>query len=267
MGMNHTARSRRSPLAFFGLLLATSVPVWLVGAVVERLLPKDRPVNLPVSALMAFNPLLVAAMLTYRESGRPGVTALLRKPFDYRNIQNKAWYAPVFLTMPTVMLLEYGITNWAGSTIPDPQVHIEMAPLFFAVFFIAAIGEELGWQGYVYDPLEERWGALGAALIIGVVWAAWHIIPNAQAGHSTDWMVWQFINTVALRVLIVWLYRNTNRSVFAAVAFHTMINVSNFLYPNYGSYYDPRIAGAIASAAALAVILLWYPTSDEGRAT
>jgi hypothetical protein len=259
--MNAITRERRSPLAFFALLFASSVPFWLAGIVAERFLPKDRPVNLPFSALMAFNPMLVALYLTYRESGGAGVKALLRKPFDYWKIQNKRWYLPIFLTMPAIMLLEYGITQWTDHPIRDSQVHFEMTPVFFAVFFVAAIGEELGWQGYVFDPLEEHWGALGAALIIGLVWAAWHIIPNYQAGHNTDWVVWQFINTVALRVLIVWLYRNTNRSVFAAVAFHAMVNVSNFLYPNYGSHYDPSIAGILASAAALAVMLLSGPQS------
>jgi len=42
-----------------------------------------------------------------------------------------------------------------------------MAPVIFIFFFIGAAGEELGYIGYAIDPLQERWGALTACLIVG----------------------------------------------------------------------------------------------------
>lgn len=38
-----------------------------------------------------------------------------------------------------------------------------------------------------------------------------------------------------------------------------MINVSFALFPNYGSHYDPDVAGPITAIAALIVIFLWGP--------
>jgi hypothetical protein len=57
---------------------------------------------------------------------------------------------------------------------------------------------------------------------------------------------------VANRVIIVWLYNNTGRSVFAAAMHHTMSNVTWQLFPNHGSHYDPRVSGAVfVSVAAI----------------
>ncbi|RKO63182.1 hypothetical protein [Caldibacillus debilis] len=43
-----------------------------------------------------------------------------------------------------------------------------------------------------------------------------------------------------------------------------MINVSFALFPNYGSHYDPAVAGPFAAIAALIVIFLWGPKTWPG---
>jgi membrane protease YdiL (CAAX protease family) len=78
------------------------------------------------------------------------------------------------------------------------------------VFSVGAIGEEVGWSGYVINPMQNRMGALKASIILGSVWAIWHVVPYIQTNNIAAWIAWQCLNTVGLRVLIVWLY-NTNR--------------------------------------------------------
>ncbi len=46
---------------------------------------------------------------------------------------------------------------------------------FFFVYFIGALGEEVGWSGYIIEPLQNRYGALKASLVLGIIWAVWHI--------------------------------------------------------------------------------------------
>jgi hypothetical protein len=103
---------------------------------------------------------------------------------------------------------------------------LAVAPLLFAAFFVGAVGEEVGWQGYAFDPMEARWGTAGAALLMGVLWALWHVIPYIEAGRPSAWIVWQCVNSVGLRALIVWLYIESGRSVFAVIVFHAMITVT-----------------------------------------
>src|SRR5262249_40892910 len=101
-GSSDTIASRsRSPLPFFLLVFALSVPFWLIGAVTKlHLLP-----SLPVSSLGAFCPLMAASILVYRENKTAGVTELLKSAFDYKRIRAKVWYAPIALLMPGVMAL------------------------------------------------------------------------------------------------------------------------------------------------------------------
>jgi uncharacterized protein len=71
--MGTSAASSRSPVRFFLLVFALSLPFWLVGAVAERRgFQPGLPMNLPVSSLMAVCPLVAAVVLVYRLRGPPG---------------------------------------------------------------------------------------------------------------------------------------------------------------------------------------------------
>ena len=109
--------------------------------------------------------------------------------------------------------------------------------------------------------MQDRWNALQSSILLGLVWSAWHIVPYLQAHRSLAWVAWQCLFTVAARVLLVWIYNNTGKSVFATTLFHTMANVSWLLFPIYGSYYDPRVAGLITTVSAAVVTVVWGPQS------
>ena len=241
----------RSPPAFFLLLFVLSVPFLLFSGT-----PLPGPANLPVSALMLVCPGLAGAILVFREEGGGGVRRLVGRVADFRKI-GAAWYLPILFLMPAIMLLSYGAALFSGRPLPaDPFVPYLTIPAFMLLFFVAGAFEEVGWTGYATDPLQERWSALSAALIIGTVWASWHFIPWILQ-NSPVWAAGQALSTVALRVLIVWLYNNTGGSVFAASLFHGMVNVSEFSFPNYGSHYDPVVTGVITLAVAVVVTYLW----------
>ena len=64
--------------------------------------------------------------------------------------------------MPIVFAMEYGVLRSTGAALPAPYVALGVALLFFLMFFVGAIGEELGWQGYAFSRLRTRWSALEA---------------------------------------------------------------------------------------------------------
>jgi hypothetical protein len=98
---------------------------------------------------------------------------------------------------------------------------------------------------------------LVASIILGTVWAAWHIVPWFQGHPNPEWVIWQSAATVALRITIVWLYNNNGESVFSSLLFHATINVSIYMFPNYVSGYDPFITFIILAIAALIITFLW----------
>ncbi len=242
----------RSPVRFCLLTFMLSVPFFLLSAATSlQLLP-----GIPVSAFMFVCPGMAAAILVYEESKSTGVRILLNRALDYRGIRPKLCYVPLTLLMPAISLLTYGMMRLAGMPIPVPQFSLPATLAMFVAFCLAAVGEELGWSGYLIDPLQERWGALRASVLVAVVWAVWHYVPLIQVRRSTTWIAWWSLYTVALRVLIVWLYNNTGRSVFAAILFHAFSNVSSV---TYSCYYNPRITGLIVAFVATIVVLVWGP--------
>lgn len=237
---------------FFLLVFALSIPFWWFGGD-----PLPIPVNLPVSALMVFNPVIAASILVYRANGWSSVRGLWGKTFDLQRTTDKRWIIPALILVPAIYLVAYALMRWMGRPLPDPQVSFVLLPVFLAVYFILAAGEELGWMGYAIDPMQTRWGALTAALLVGVIWQVWHIIPHWQQGHTASWILWQSLYSMALRVLIVWVYNNAGQSVFAAILTHATDNVSVSLFPNFGSHYDPVMTCVIAWLVVLIVVLGW----------
>ncbi len=231
--MDKNVSENRSLINYFFLVFALSIPFWILGFVATDT-TKIFPINLPISALMAICPLLAASILVYKKQKMQGVLELLKRAFDYKKIIHKKWYFPIVFLMPTTAIFSFWYIKTTGILMPEPTISKLSIFIFFFVYFIGAIGEELGWSGYIIEPMQNKYGALKASIILGIIWAIWHIIPYYQAHQSINWIIWQCIGTVFLRIIMVWIFNNAGKSVFAMVLFHTMINISPYLIPNYG---------------------------------
>jgi uncharacterized protein len=103
-----------------------------------------------------------------------------------------------------------------------------------AIFFatLPPLLEELGWRGYALDRLQVNLSALTASLILGVVWAVWHLPLFFIDGSYQHDVVgfgtlefWMFmVGVVALSVAFTWVYNHTARSILAIILFHGMVN-------------------------------------------
>jgi len=113
-----------------------------------------------------------------------------------------------------------------GEAVPIPQISILEVIALCVVGFFGALGEELGWSGYALDPMQARWGALKASLMLGGFGAVYHYVPLAQAHRSVTWIAWWTLYTVSSRVIMVWLFNHSGKSVFGMALFHMMINVT-----------------------------------------
>lgn len=107
--------------------------------------------------------------------------------------------------------------------------------------------------------MQDRWGAFLAAIFLGSVWALWHYVPLLQADRSPAWIAWWSLSTVAMRVIMVWLYNNTGKSVFAVALFHAMANIAWQMFPVHGSFFDYRINRLIMAVVAAVVTFVWGP--------
>lgn len=77
----------------------------------------------------------------------------------------------------------YGLGQW-----PVFGTFAVALPLLFTVNVIAtcvwALGEELGWRGFLFPRLHQRFGFHGACLISGVIWALWHFPALLWADYN-----------------------------------------------------------------------------------
>ncbi len=244
--------ARRSELwRFYILLLTLSVPFWILGLVVGQL---PIPINLPVGALMAALPAAIALWLTLKDGGRTRVVEFLWRVFDPSRVGHRRWIVLAAILMPAAMLLAYGLQRWAGEDLPPFDLPLSTLGAFLLLFLLGGIGEELGWQGFVYPAMRAHWSALTASLVLGCFWAVWHIVPFLQAGRSSEWILWQCMTMLPLRIITVWLFVNAGESVAVAIIFHAMCNVAQFSFPAYGSHYEPLTAFLVLTIIAILIV-------------
>ena len=239
--------------------LALAIPIWAVsrfGWIIVAL-------KVPVTDLMlGFTPLAAAAILVFRAEGAGGLIGFLKSAFDYRKLMRSRWFATVLLLAPLI----YGLTTtglWFAGHRGGARTNIETLPLLTAIMFLLAIGEEAGWTGYVLDPLQKRFGALGASLIVAIPWWVGHLPSIVEIGGSLSDIAWWFPGAIALRVLMTWLYNNTGGSLMSVVLFHTLLNVGRSVsYPTIGTHYSPiyQATGyAICFVLSAIVVVVWGP--------
>jgi hypothetical protein len=75
-----------------------------------------------------------------------------------------------------------------------------------------------------------------------------------QAGRSAGWIAWWTLGTVAMRLVMVWIYTGIGSGLGAVVIFHAMTNLCWQLFPVSGSWFDPRVHGLLMAALAILVI-------------
>ncbi|WP_293680991.1 CPBP family intramembrane glutamic endopeptidase, partial [uncultured Phenylobacterium sp.] len=210
------------------MLFGLAVPIWLASLFVGVIGSLKIPVT---DLLLAFTPLLAGATLVFRDEGARGLVKFLQRAVDLRALAKTPWVLVALLLAPVIYILTVGALRLAGHPWPSEPDLLRL-PLLAAIMFVLAIGEEAGWTGYLTDPMQARFGALGASVIIALPWWIGHLPSILQIGGGTSDIAWWLPGAIALRTLITWLYNNTGRCVAAAVVFHTLLNVGRWVsYP------------------------------------
>lgn len=115
---------------------------------------------------------------------------------------------------------------------------------------INCFGEEIGWRGFATPTLLERHGFIVTSLLVGAMWALWHI-PSIPVIHNYREMGWAIVPMFLFGLgsgafVFTWLWIRT-QSVLIAALFHLALNL--------GSATDA--ARGLAGAAATTGIMLW----------
>ena len=252
----------RSVSRYVLLLLALCIPIWVTGAIFDvQLFPGFKLFQAGLAM-----PMVASLLLTYHARGWAGTTALLRRTYDVDQIRPRVWFLPMLLVFPGFGVVNYLILRLTGAEIPWPTFSL-VSLLGYGTVFFMTFAEELGLTGYALDPLQERYSALSAGLILGLVWAGYHIPGFLISGYySFDWIAWHAVYTVASRVLFVWIYNNSGRSLFSMALCHWTFGLFWSLWPQDNlqkavPFYKPQITAAAALVSVVIVAYAWGPST------
>ena len=130
------------------------------------------------------------------------------------------------------------------------------------IFSFGALGEEIGWRGYLYPKLEELFGTTKAVIIGGIIWGVWHY-PALYAGHNfghnyigepwTGFIVFT-IFTIVVGAILYYFTKRTD-SVWGAAFMHAANNAFSSATILGLAYSDKKISGlALESPIRLLII-------------
>ena len=185
--------------------------------------PMDR-FMLP-AVLGGFGPLLAALLVSRFESGGPGVGVLLARLRIWR--VNPAWYVVVLGIFAAIYAAGALVYTLLGSSVGGHGLYLPENSQQVAAMIVVPIAEEPGWRGFALPRLQQRYGALKASLLLGIVWGAWHTTMFILQGFSPAVFAIAVVNILAGSVIFSWIYNRTKGSLLLAILAHVGAHLSN----------------------------------------
>ena len=219
---------------------------WLISAPIIILHAKNNMGVESVPAFIVFGIMGIfpAWVLSSAYAKTPGIRKLFSTLLKPRG--PAIWYLVIFLIFPGFLLLAFFITPMLGGKaqfyLADLGIRGAAVFLFleFSKGFVltGGINEESGWRGFAIPRLQARYPVIVAGLIVGYLWAFWHLPYDIGEGVPTSWLLQnRLLWTPLMGIIMTWLYNRTNGSLLAPALFHPAMNTfgNNFLITPVGN--------------------------------
>jgi len=216
----------------------------------------------------------------------PGVAALLTTLIDQHNLRGLGWrlgparYLLLSYALPIAYAgVIYALTwllGWGAFTVENvPQgqpwpIFVLRNATFLFLFggLIPALGEEIGWRGYLVPQLAKRTSFTNVALISGAIWAVWHyplILFSDYHSAAPRWLALLCFSLliVGISFAFAWL-RLKSGSLWTAAILHASHNVliQSILDPltketGITTYITTEFGIGLALMAVIVALLFW----------
>jgi uncharacterized protein len=217
-------------------------------------------------------PSLIGLLLILWLRGLPGIREVIYKLMPWS--AGRAW--PMFivcLSLPLLCpLLTLALFALAGGPVPPVSTSDLSTYLYTAVidkgFFGPGIIEEFGWRGFALPYLQRRHSALASSLIIGLVWALWHVPAFIAEDRFVWWSLAIFMpQVIGYSILFTWVYNTTGGNLLACVLLHGALNAEHHFSTWYALPDTARTQLLVELPSfCIAIGLLWlYGPSNLSR--
>ena len=258
---SRTTKDMRSLLKFFLLTFAASWIFWAAWFAISRTVAGRPTLGILAGVVLllgVFAPAMVALALTQHGEGRAATLALLGRIFKWD--VGWRWYLFALALMPVVKLsvaVVHRILTGGWPRFGETPWYLMVAAVAVSTWVQA--GEEIGWRGYALPRLSESFGLAPASIILGVVWATWHLplfffSGSDKLGQSFPLYVLQ---VTALSVAMAWLYWRTRGSLLLVMLLHAAVNNTKDVFPSADPNATSPWALSQSLVAWLTVALLW----------
>jgi uncharacterized protein len=248
--------------AFFLLTFALTWAAWAVAAAIPARATSG-VTALHVLRVLAFHlgvfaPAIVALALTARHEGRAGVRALLGRIGRWE--VGVRWYlfaAGYMLAIKLAAALVHRVATGGWPRFGDTPWPLML--LAAVAFTWVQAGEEVGWRGYALPRLTTRLGLAGASLLLGAVWAAWHL-PLFYAPEGDTYgqsFPLYLLQVTALSVAMAWLYWRTGGSLLLVMLLHAAVNNTAGVVPSAATTAANPLSFRGSPVSLLTAGLLW----------
>lgn len=249
-------RPGSSVVRFFFLAYAATWACWI--PVVTAPAPARTPALAGLWLLGVFAPALVALALTARDEGSAGVRTLLGRVLQWRVAA--PWYLFAVSYMAAIKLtvaVEHRIVTGAWPHFGNTRPLVMLVAMLLST--PVQSGEEIGWRGYALPRLAERMGYARGSVLLGVIWACWHLPQFFVAAADTygqSFPVWA-LQVTALSVAIVWLYARTNGSLLLTMLMHAAVNNTKDIVPSAAANATNAFSLHASPVMYLTVATMW----------
>ncbi len=176
--------------------------------------------------LVVYGPAL-AALLLARNAEASGPALLLRRALPSRADVPVAFAvflasgigSAIALRVAGVGLAEMSRTVGAHAGLLVAHFALQLA--------VAALGEELGWRGWLLPQLAARTSRLRAALGTGIIWGVWHV-PLLLSGVASAVRFLLFV--IGVSMLFTWLWSHARAGLFTVIVAHASLNAPLFFW-------------------------------------
>jgi uncharacterized protein len=212
--------------------------------------------------LGGLGPAVAALVVTAVVARRNGLADIWRRAVAWRG--RLGWLAlavvgPLAVFAAAVLATRVVEGAWPDLSRFGASTEYPLLPL--GVFWVANLlfygfGEEIGWRGFALPTLARRHSALSAAIIVSVIWAAWHLplfgITATYRAMPAIGLLGFFFSMLTASFLLTWLYLRSRGSILVVAVFHAAFDIATTTPTT--TKLIPMVMGGLITLVGLTVI-------------
>lgn len=182
----------------------------------------------PLVILAVYSPGFAGVFMVWRHYGLKSLSSFFRRLTLWR--APILWWLFILLGIPAIVYTGAAVKGTISDPFPFSPWYL-LLPALARALFLGPI-EEFGWRGFALPLLQRRFSPFWAGLILGIIWAFWHIPSFLMSGMpQSSWSVGPyFLGIIAISVILTPLFNDARGSLLIAVLYH--FQMMNPIFPD-----------------------------------